>query len=150
MKKLRVVVYRWMREVAEGSTITVADLFESEKKEVKKPKISQSKSIKLGTRSCRLFEHFHHGHRVTRLGHLFHHFLSLFELIQKLVNVGWSGAATLGYAAAPATVQNLRALSFFTGHRPYDSFNTLNAAVIQVTGGHLFAELAHTRNHLHD
>ena len=111
IEKLRVVVYRWLREVTEGSSVTVADLFESEKKEVKKPKISQSKSMELGTRSCRLFEHFHHGHRVTRLGHLFHHFLSLFELIQKLVNVGWSGAATLGYAAAPDTVQNLRAVN---------------------------------------
>ena len=44
MKKLRVVVYRWLREVAEGSTVTVADVFESEKKG-KKPKISQSRLV---------------------------------------------------------------------------------------------------------
>ena len=45
MKKLRVVVYRWLKEVAEGSTVTVADVFESEKKKGKKPKISQSRLV---------------------------------------------------------------------------------------------------------
>ena len=45
MEKLRVVVYRWLREVAEGSTVTVADVFESEKKKGKKPKISQSRLV---------------------------------------------------------------------------------------------------------
>ena len=45
MEKLRVVVYCWLREVAEGSTVTVADLFESEKKEGKKSKVSQSRLV---------------------------------------------------------------------------------------------------------
>ena len=45
MEKLRIVVYRWLREVAEGSTVTVADLFESEKKEGKKSKVSQSRLV---------------------------------------------------------------------------------------------------------
>jgi len=44
MEKLRVVVYRWLKEVAEGSAVTVAGLFESEKKG-KKPKVSQSRLV---------------------------------------------------------------------------------------------------------
>ena len=45
IEKLRVVVYRWLKEVAEGSAVTVAGLFESEKKEGKKPKVSQSRLV---------------------------------------------------------------------------------------------------------
>ena len=50
------------------------------------------------------FQHLHQLHGVTRLGHLLHHLLSLFELVQQLVHVCRSGAAALGDTPAAAPI----------------------------------------------
>ena len=49
-------------------------------------------------------QHLHQLHGITRFGHLLHHFLGLFDLVQELVHVCWSGAAPFGNTAAAASV----------------------------------------------
>ena len=86
----------------------------------------------------------HHAPNILSFCEIFHHFLHLEELLEKLVHFLHGSPAPRGDAFTPRTVDNRRMLPLFNRHRQDDGLNIFHLFLVNIVD---VAQLVRSRNH---